>query len=102
MYITALTFMILKVSAGIRLAVSAILSLLIGSAYLVASHTVVLMSQKYEAQEAEAQRKLLEDRIATEKEFVTQATTHRHDLHHHISLINDYLKREDIEGMKPI
>ncbi len=99
-YITALTFLILKVATGIRLAVSTILFLLIGSAYLVASHTIILMSQKYEAQEAEAQRKLLEDRIATEREFVTQANTHRHDLHHHISLINDYLDHGDIEGMK--
>ncbi len=100
LYITALTFMILKVDVGIRLAVSGVLFLLIGSAYLVASRTVVLMSQDYEAQEAEAQRKLLENQLATEREFVIQAKTHRHDLRHHINLLTDYLERGDTEGAR--
>ncbi len=99
-YITALTFMILKVDAGIRLAVSAVLFLLIGSAYLVASRTIILINQGHEAQEAEAQRKLLENQLATEREFVTQAKVRRHDLYHHISLITDYLERKDLEGAK--
>jgi len=100
MYITALTFLILRVDVGVRLAVSAVLLLLIGSAYLVASRAVVLMSQEHEAQEAEAQRKLLENQLATEREFVTQARTHRHDLRHHISLLTDYLERGDLEGAR--
>ncbi len=100
LYITALTFMILEVEVGIRLAVSAILFLLIGSAYLVASRTIVLMSREQEAQEAEAQRKLLENQLATEREFVDQAKTRRHDLRHHISLLFDYLNQGDTEGAK--
>ncbi len=99
-YITALTFMILKVDVGIRLAVSAVLFLLIGSAYLVASRTVVLMSQEHEAHEIEAQRKLLENQLAMEQEFVTQAKARRHDLHHHIDLLTDYLERGDVEGAR--
>ncbi len=99
-YITALAFMFLQVDAGIRLAVSAVLFLLIGSAYLVSSHTIVLMAQEHEAQETEAQRKLLENQLATEREFVSQAKEHRHDLYHHMRLIADYLEREDIEGAK--
>lgn len=99
-YIAALTFMILEVDVCIRLAVSAVLFLLIGSAYWVASYTIVLLNRKHEAQEAAAQRKLLETQLATEQEFVTQAKTRRHDLHHHISLLNDYLERGDLEGAK--
>jgi len=100
LYIAALTFLILKVDVGIRLAISAVLFLLIGSAYLVASRTVILMSQEYEAQEAETQRRLLENQLATEREFVIQAKAHRHDLRHHVSLITEYLERGDIEGAK--
>jgi len=100
LYIAALTFLILKVDPGIRLAVSAVLFLLIGSAYLVASRTIVLMSQEYEAQKVEAQRKLLENQLTTEREFVIQAKTRRHDLRHHISLLTDYLERGDVEGAK--
>lgn len=99
-YIAALTFLILKVDAAIRLAVSAVLFLLIGSAYLVAGRTVALMLQEHETQQAEAQRKLLENQLAAEREFVNQANTHRHDLRHHISLLNDYLEREDLEGAR--
>ncbi len=99
-YITALSFMILKVDAGIRLAVSAVLFLLIGSAYLVSSHMIVLMNREQEAQEAEAQRKLLENQLAMEQEFVTQAKTRRHDLRHHIGLVTDYLERGDLEGAR--
>ncbi len=99
-YITALAFLILKVDVKIRLAVSAVLFLLIGSAYLVASRTVILMSREHETQKAEAQRKLLENQLETEREFVMQAKTYRHDLYHHISLITDYLGRGDIEGAK--
>jgi len=99
-YITALTFMILEVEVGIRLAVSAVLFLLIGSAYLVAGHAIGLISREHEARELEAQRKLLEGRLAAEREYVAQAKAHRHDLHHHINLITDYLERGDIEGAK--
>jgi len=99
-YITALSFMILKVDVGIRLAVSVVLFLLIGSAYLVASRTIVLMNREHEARETEAQRKLLETKLATEQEFVAQAKTHRHDLHHHIRLLTDYLERGDIDGTR--
>jgi len=99
-YITALTFMILEVDAGIRLAVSGVLFLLIGSAYLVASRMIVLMGREHEARETEAQRKLLEDQLATEREFVAQAKAYRHDLHHHVGLITDYLERGDIEGAR--
>ncbi len=98
MYITALTFLILRVDVGIRLAVSAVLLLLIGSAYLVASHTVVLMAKEHEAQNTEAQRKLLENQLTTEREFVEQAKSRRHDMYHHINLITDYLEQGDIEG----
>ncbi len=97
-YITALTFLLLKVDVGIRLAVSAVLFLLIGSAYLVASRAIILLNQEYEAREIEAQRKLLESQLATEQEFVAQAKARRHDLHHHINLLTDYLKRGDVEG----
>ncbi len=100
MYITALTFLILKVDVGIRLVVSAVLFLLIGSAYLVASHTVMLMAREHEIQETEAQRKLLESQLATEREFVEQAKTRRHDMYHHINLITDYLERGDVEGAR--
>jgi len=99
-YITALTFMLLEVDVGIRLAVSAVLFLLIGSAYLVSVRTIKMMNLEHEAREAEAQRKLLENQLATEREFVAQAKTHRHDLHHHINLITDYLERGDLEGVK--
>ncbi len=99
-YITALTFMILRVDVNIRLAVSGILFLLIGSAYLVASYTIALMDREHEARETEAQRKLLENQLATEREFVTQAKTHRHDLRHHISLLTDYLERGDTDGAR--
>jgi len=99
-YITALTFMILEVDAGIRLAVSAVLFLLIGSAYWVASRTIVLLNREHEAQETEAQRRLLETQLVTERAFVTQAKTYRHDLRHHISMLNDYLERGDTEGAK--
>lgn len=99
-YITALTFMIARVDVGIRLAVSAVLFLLIGSAYLVSGYTIVLMSREQEAQETEAQRKLLENQLATEREFVIQAKTRRHDLRHHISLVTDYLERGDLEGAR--
>jgi len=99
-YITALAFMILKVNVGIRLAVMAVLFLLIGSAYLVTSYTIALIYREHEAQEAEAQRKLLESQLATEREFVAQAKTHRHDMHHHISLIKDYLEQGDLEGAR--
>lgn len=99
-YITALAFLFLQVDVGIRLAVSAVLFLLIGSAYLVASHTIVLMNREHEAREAESQRKLLENQLATEQEFVIQAKTRRHDLHHHISLITDYLERGDTQGAR--
>jgi len=100
LYITALTFMLLKVDAIIRLAVSLALFLLIGSAYLVASRTIALMGQEHEAREAESQRKLLENQLATEREFVAQAKAHRHDLYHHINLLTDYLKQGDTEGAK--
>ncbi len=99
-YIAALTFVILRVDPGIRLAVWAVLLLLISSAYWVASHTIVLLNRAHEAQEAEAQRKLLETQLAAEQEFVTQARTRRHDLRHHIGLLTDYLKRGDLEGAK--
>ncbi len=99
-YITVLTFLILQVDVSIRLAVSAVLFLLIGSAYLVASHTIVLLNRSHEAQEAEAQRKLLESQLSVEQEFVAQAKAHRHDLHHHINLISDYIEREDLEGAR--
>ncbi len=97
-YITALTFMFLKVDVGIRLSVSAVLFLLIGSAYLVAGRAITLINREYEAKEAEAQRKLLESQLAAEREFVTQTKARRHDLHHHINLLTDYLEREDVEG----
>ncbi len=100
LYIAALTFMILEVDVGIRLAVSGILFLLIGSAYLVTSRTVILMAQEYEAQESEAQRRLLESQLAAEREFVTQAKANRHDLHHHLGLITEYLERGDLEGAR--
>ncbi len=99
-YITALTFMFLRVDVGIRLAVSAVLFLLIGSAYLVAGRAIVLLNQEYEARELEAQRKLLESQLATEQEFVAQAKARRHDLHHHINLLTDYLERGDVEGAR--
>ncbi len=99
-YITALAFLILKVDVGIRLAVSAVLFLLIGSAYLVAGRAIALINQEHEARELEAQRKLLESQLATEREFVTQAKARRHDLHHHINLLTDYLERGDIEGAR--
>ncbi len=99
-YITALTFMILRVDVGIRLAVSAVLFLLIGSAYLVASRTIALMNREHEARETEAQRKLLESQLTMEREFVTQTRARRHDLHHHIFLLSDYLERGDMEGAK--
>ncbi len=99
-YITALTFMMLKVDVGIRLAVSAVLFLLIGSAYLVASHTIALMNRAHEAREIDAQRKLLENQLATEREFVAQAKTYRHDLYHQIRLFIDYLDRGDVEGAR--
>jgi len=99
-YITALTFLILKVDVGIRLAVSAVLFLLIGSAYLVASRAVSLMAKEHEEQGTEAQRKLLESQLATEREFVAQAKAYRHDLYHHIYLLADYLERGDMEGAK--
>ncbi len=97
-YINALTFLILKVDTGIRLAVSAVLFLLIGSAYLVASRTIALINREHEAKDAEAQRKLLESQLDTEREFVMQAKARRHDLYHHINLLTDYLERGDIEG----
>jgi len=99
-YITALTFMILKVDVGIRMVVSMVLFLLIGSAYLVAGHTITLLNQEHEAKETESQRKLLESQLATEREFVSQAKAHRHDLHHHINLLTDYLERGDVEGAR--
>ncbi len=99
-YITALSFLILKVDARIRLAVMVVLFLLIGSAYLVASRTIVLMNREHEAQETEAQRKLLESQLATEQEFVTQAKARRHDLRHHVGLLTDYLERGDLEGAR--
>ncbi len=99
-YITVLAFMFLKVDVGIRLAVSAVLFLLIGSAYLVARHTIILMVQEREALETEAQRKLLETQLAAEREFVAQAKEYRHDLYHHIRLLADYLERGDVDGAK--
>ncbi len=99
-YITALTFMLLKVDVSIRLAVSAVLFLLIGSAYLVAHRTIALMVREHEAQETEAQRKLLETQLDTEREFVAQAKEYRHDIYHHIRLLADYLERGDLEGAK--
>jgi len=99
-YITALTFLIFRVDAKIRLAVSAVLFLLIGSAYLVASHTIILINRAHEAQETEAQRKLLENQLAMERELVAQTKARRHDLHHHIDLLTDYLERGDLEGAK--
>jgi len=99
-YIMVLTFMILRVDPGIRLAVWSVLLLLVGSAYLVASRTIVLMSRAHEARETEAQRKLLENQLAAEREFVSQARTHRHDLRHHISLLDDYLERGDLAGAR--
>ncbi len=99
-YITALAFLIRKVDAGVRMAVSAVLFLLIGSAYLVVSRTIVLINREHEAREIEAQRKLLENQLATEREFVIQARTRRHDLYHHIYLITDYLERGDVEGAR--
>jgi len=99
-YITALTFLILKVDVGIRLAVSAVLFLLIGSGYLVAGRAIGLIDREHEAREMEAQRKLLESRLATEQDYVLQAKARRHDLHHHINLITDYLERGDTEGAK--
>lgn len=99
-YISALTFMILKVDVGIRLAVSAVLFLLIGSAYLVAYRAINLINQEHEAKEAAAQRKLLESQLATEREFVAQAKARRHDLHHHVNLLTEYLERGDLEGAR--
>jgi len=99
-YITALTFLILKVDVGIRLAVSMVLFLLIGSAYLVAGHTIALLNREHEAKEAETQRRLLESQLTAEREFVAQAKAHRHDLHHHINLLTDYLEQGDIEGAR--
>jgi len=99
-YITVLAFLIFKVDVGVRMAVSAILFLLIGSAYLLAGRTIGLINQGHEARELEAQRKLLENQLATEREFVTRAKTQRHDMYHHIYLITDYLERGDIEGAK--
>ncbi len=99
-YITVLTFMFLKVDVGLRLAVSAVLFSLIGSAYLVARHTIILMVREHEALENEAQRKLLENQLDTEREFVAQAKEYRHDIYHHIRLLADYLERGDLEGAK--
>lgn len=99
-YISALTFVIFEADPGIRLAVWTVLLLLISSAYWVASHTIVLLNREHEAKEAEAQRKLLETQLAAEQEFVTQARTRRHDLHHHIGLLTDYLEQGDLEGAK--
>ncbi len=99
-YITALSFMILKVDVGIRLAVSAVLFLLIGSAYLVANRTITLLNREHEAKKAEAQRKLLESQLDAEQAFVDQARTHRHDLRHHMNLIAAYLEQEDLDGAK--
>ncbi len=99
-YITVLTFMFLKVDVGLRLAVSAVLFLLIGSAYLVARHTIILMVREHEALETETQRKLLENQLDTEREFVAQAKEYRHDIYHHIRLLADYLERGDLEGAK--
>jgi len=98
LYITALAFLILKVALGIRLAVAGVLFLLIGSAYLVAGHTISLVNREHEVKEAETQRKLLESQLAAEREFVAQAKASRHDLYHHINLLTDYLEREDIQG----
>ncbi len=100
LYITALIFMLLKVDVRIRLAVSAVLFLLIGSAYLVASRAIVLLNQEHEARELEAQRKLLENQLATEQEFVAQAKAYRHDLYHHIRLVAGYLERGDVDGAR--
>ncbi len=99
-YITALTFMVLEAAPGIRLGVSAALFLLIGSAYLVSSHTVLLMNREREARELEAQRRLLESQLTTERAFVTQAKARRHDLQHHINLLTAYLEQGDLEGAK--
>lgn len=59
-----------------------------------------LMVQEHETQEAEKRRKLLENRLAAEREVVAKAR--RHDLYHHIRLLTDYLKRGDVEGQRPI
>jgi len=99
-YIMVLTFMLLKVDVIIRLAVSTVLFLLIGSAYLVASRTITLLDREHEARELDVQRKLLEEQLTTEREFVAQAEAHRHDIRHHVFLLTDYLERGDVEGAR--
>ncbi len=60
----------------------------------------MLINQEHETRELETQRKLLESQLATEREFVSQAKARRHDLHHHINLLTDYLERGDVEGAR--
>jgi len=99
-YITALSFLILRVDVKLRLAIAGVLFLLIGSAYLVASRTIVLLNREHETRQLEAQRKLLETQLATEREFVALANTRRHDLRHHVGILNHYLQQGDVPGAR--
>lgn len=59
-----------------------------------------LQRREYALRDAEAQRKVLEVRLAAEREFVEQAKARRHDMRHHMTLLDDYLGRNDVEGAR--
>lgn len=59
-----------------------------------------LQRREYALRDAEAQRKVLEVQLAAEREFVDQARAHRHDIRHHMTLLDDYLARNDVGGAR--
>ena len=99
-YISALSFSVWQADVWIRLAVSGILMILISSAYLVAARVISLMGREQAARETEIQRKLLESRLTAEREFVAQAKAYRHDIRHHIALLDDYITRQEYARAK--
>ncbi len=99
-YATALSFSILQVDVSLRLAMAGILCLLITSAYAVAAHALRLLGEREALRSAESQRKLLESQLSAEQEFVALAQARRHDARHHIAMLNDYMEREDMAGMR--
>lgn len=46
------------------------------------------------------QIKVLENEIAVSKDYIEHARHNRHDMRHNISVILDYLKKNDVEGAK--
>lgn len=77
------------------LVVQVLMVTLVAAEYAAILRMMDLLSRQQAARAAEAQRKLLESQLATEREFVAQARAYRHDARHHAALLADYLERGD-------